>query len=88
MIKENEGKPTVFSEWEDCDCNECEHYWDSSCDGVKKDKKKPCNQFVATRSVIIPKQIEILQQQVKLLGFGMIVIGVLFMIIGFGGLLQ
>jgi hypothetical protein len=65
LIKENEGKPTVFSEWEDCDCNQCGRYWDSSCDGVKKDKKKPCNQFVATRSVIIPEQIKRLQKVVK-----------------------
>lgn len=67
LIKENEGKPTVFSEWEDCDCNECEHYWDSSCDGVDKGKKKQCSQFSATRSVIIPEQIKRLKKAVKLI---------------------
>ena len=65
MISENDGKKTVFSEWEDCDCNECEHYWDSSCDGVEKNKRKLCNQFSATRSVVIPEQIKRLQKVVK-----------------------
>lgn len=65
MTENKESKR--FEEWEDCDCNQCEHYWDSSCDGVAKDTKKPCNQFRATRNVVIPYQIEDLQQRVKLL---------------------
>lgn len=75
MISENEDKkPTVFGEWEDCDCNQCGRYWDSSCDGVKKGTKKPCNQFVATRSIVIPHQIKDLQKQIKLLTWGLIFI--------------
>jgi hypothetical protein len=65
ISEKNEVKQTVFSEWEDCDCNECEHYWDSSCDGVAKGTKKPCGQFSATRSVIIPEQIKRLTKVVK-----------------------
>lgn len=72
----SESKQTVFSEWEDCDCNECEHYWDSSCDGVEKNKRKPCNQFSATRKVVIPQQIESLQKQIKLVAFGGMLIAI------------
>lgn len=65
-----------FSEWEDCDCNQCEHYWTSACDGVAKDTKKPCNQYLATRKVVIPLQIEDLQKQIKVLRWAVILIAV------------
>lgn len=73
-----------FEDWEDCDCNMCERYWDSSCDGVKKGDKKPCNQFLATRSVVIPNQIEELRKQVELLTWGIILVatGVMIHIVG------
>jgi hypothetical protein len=70
----NETKPPVFSEWEDCDCNQCEHYWDSSCDGVGKDKRKLCGQFSATRSVIIPEQIKDLEKQVTILKWCVVIL--------------
>lgn len=56
-----------FSDWEDVDCNSCSHYWDSSCDGASKRRRKPCNSFLAQRSVIIPEQIKRLQKAVKLI---------------------
>jgi hypothetical protein len=84
LISENEGKKTVFSEWEDCDCNECEHYLDSSCDGVDKGKKKQCGQFSATRSVIIPEQIKRLQKVVKGLVWAVTFISVSLLLHYFG----
>ena len=80
LISENENKPSVFSEWEECDCNQCERYWDSSCDGVKKNKRKSCNAFMATRSVIIPEQIKDLYKQLKFVTWGEIIITVLIII--------
>lgn len=56
-----------FEDWEEVNCNECARYWDSSCDGVNKDNRKPCNSFIATRSIIIPEQIEKLREDVKVL---------------------
>ena len=61
-------EPKRFSEWVEVDCNECQRYWDNSCDGCKdalKGSKTPCNSFLATRSVIIPKEIERLKQAVS-----------------------
>lgn len=84
MISENENKPSVFSEWEECDCNQCERYWDSSCDGVKKNKRKSCNAFMATRSVIIPEQIKDLQKQIKLLRWAVMVIAVVTILTNIG----
>ena len=55
----------IFDDFPKVDCNECSRYWDSSCDGVNKDTKKPCNSFIATRSVIIPEQIKSLKKQIK-----------------------
>lgn len=58
-------EPKRFSDWVEVDCNECQRYWDNSCDGCKdalKGSKTPCNSFLATRSVIIPQEIESLKK--------------------------
>lgn len=54
-----------FEDWEKVDCNECARYWDSSCDGVSKGSSKPCNSYVATRSVVIPARLKVLEKRVK-----------------------
>ena len=54
-----------FEDWEEVDCNECARYWDSSCDGVTKGSKKPCNSFLATRSVVIPARLNALEKSNK-----------------------
>jgi hypothetical protein len=69
----------VFEEWEQVDCNTCQHYWDSSCDSVGA-FKKPCNSYVATRRIDIPRRIELLDEQVKKLTWFDILIGVSFII--------
>ena len=46
------------------DCNECSHYWDSSCDGVSKGSKATCNSYLATRSVVLPEKIRTLENEV------------------------
>ena len=51
----------VFDDFPTVDCNECEHYWTNSCDGVPKGANRSCNSFKATRSVVIPKKIERLE---------------------------
>lgn len=48
-----------FEDWK-VDCNECARYWDSSCDGVQA-HSKPCNSFHATRSVILPAELDALR---------------------------
>lgn len=53
-----------FEEWEKVDCNECSHYWDSSCDGVSKGNSIGCNSYLATRSVVIPEKINRLENDV------------------------
>ena len=58
-------EPKRFSEWVEVDCNECQRYWDNSCDGCKdalKGSKTPCNSFLATRQVKIPQEIERLKK--------------------------
>ena len=63
-----------FEDWKDVDCNECEHYWTNSCDGACKGSQKPCNSFLATRSVIIPEQITRLDKRITALGWGVLFI--------------
>lgn len=79
-------EPKRFSEWVEVDCNECQRYWDNSCDGCKdalKGSKTPCNSFLATRSVIIPQEIKQLKKAVKGLKTAVAILSVivLFMII-------
>lgn len=59
----NESKR--FEEWEEVDCNECTHYWDSSCDAVKQDDRRQCNSFLATRRVVIPARLNALEKRVE-----------------------
>ena len=73
----------VFDEFPTVDCNECERWWLDQCDGVKateKGSKRACSTFIATRQLIIPKQIESLQKRVKLLGWALILLGVAHLI--------
>ena len=64
------GDPKRFDDYTSVvDCNECARYWDSSCDGVSNDSKRPCNSYLATRSVILPEKINKLEKRVKDLGW-------------------
>ena len=56
-----------FEDWEEVDCNDCSHYWDSSCDGASKGSRVGCNSFLATRKVVIPEKINALEKRVKTL---------------------
>ena len=63
---ENEKNKKRFEDWEDVDCNQCERYWDNSCDGVPlKGSRRVCTAFSATRSVIIPLQIKRLERRLE-----------------------
>jgi hypothetical protein len=67
--------PKRFDEWEQVDCNDCSHYWDNSCDGVKAvidAPRKLCTSFLPTRSVVIPLQIKSLITHLKWLYGGLI----------------
>lgn len=79
MEMKMEKETKIFSEWEEVDCNECSHYWDSSCDGARIGSKAPrrlCTTFLATRNVLIPLQIKKLQRDVKWVSWASILIGV------------
>ena len=63
---ENEKNKKRFEDWEDVDCNQCERYWDNSCDGAPlKGSRRACTAFSATRSVIIPLQIKRLERRLE-----------------------
>lgn len=64
--QQNTSTQAIFDDWnETVDCNNCAHYWDDSCSGVCKGSKKPCNSFLATRSVVIPSQINAMRDVIK-----------------------
>lgn len=55
------------------DCNECEKYYLSQCDGVKRGKNKRCTSFIATRGVIIPQRLKCLERCI----LGLIIAGLM-----------
>jgi len=67
----NQDQPKRFEDWTQVDCNECARYWDSSCDG-SQGSQRPCNSFLATRSVVIPGQLKALEKRVDRLRISVI----------------
>lgn len=51
----------IFDEYQ-VDCNDCQHYWTDTCDGVKQGSTKACTSFLATRQTNIPEQIKKLEK--------------------------
>lgn len=71
-----------FEDWYEVDCNECERWWLNQCDGACKGSQKPCNSFLATRSVVIPAQIKSLKSHLKWLYSLLILEGVMLIVLG------
>lgn len=68
----------VFDDYIPVDCNDCQHYWNDTCDGVQSaDREVPCTSYIATRTSDIPKRIERLEKNVKELYTNSIVYGVI-----------
>mgnify|MGYP003328563371 CR=1 FL=1 len=67
------GEHKIFADFVEVECNDCARYWDSSCDAVSEGVKKPCNSFLATRSVVIPNKIDELRKQIRWL-YGCVII--------------
>lgn len=66
--------PLRFEDWEKVDCNDCQHYWDSSCDGASKGSTATCNSYLATRSVVIPAKVNALEKRIKRLEWHLILL--------------
>ena len=62
-----------FDEWSEVDCNQCQHYWNDSCDSVQQGVKRPCNSFLATRKVNIPAKLDSLKIKVKRIGLTLLI---------------
>lgn len=74
--------PKRFAEWEKVECNDCTRYWLDQCDGVSKASTKPCNSFLATRSVVIPEKLNRLESELKVIKvvYGLSIIALVIMI--------
>ena len=70
----------IFSDFEQVDCNDCSHYWDDSCGGVKKGTEKRCTAFLATRKVDIPLEIKALRERVKWLRISGLLVNIVVVI--------
>lgn len=70
--------PKRFEDWEEVDCNECERWWLSQCDGASKGAKVGCNSYLATRKVVIPEKITRLEKRISDLEWSLVIEGIAF----------
>ena len=71
----SERNNRIFDEYPRVDCEDCNHWWNNSCDGVKKGSERLCNAFIATRNVIIPQEIEELKKALRRLSVSLALLG-------------
>lgn len=72
----------VFDDYIPVDCNDCQHYWNDACDGVQSaDREAPCTSYIATRTSDIPKRIERLERDLKLMSTSHIIFGVAIVVL-------
>lgn len=71
------GNPKRFEDFIEVDCNECEHYWDNSCDGVSKAQKRSCTSYKASRSVVIPQEISSLRKEINGLRMALVILALI-----------
>lgn len=90
MEKQDKQETKLFSEWDsDVDCNDCEHYWDNSCDGATpKRLRRPCNSFLATRKVFIPEQIKALENRCESLKCSCITLSICVILLALYNILE
>ena len=69
-----------FEDWNEVDCNDCQHYWTDTCDGTTVGSEKRCNSFVATKRVDIPEQIKWLRGRVNGLNWAFIFVALAVLI--------
>ena len=72
---DNGNKPTpIFDDYSDVkECIDCQHWWDSSCDG-SEGSTRPCNAFKPTRRVSLPKDVERLRTRLDLLSWAVVLV--------------
>ena len=70
----------IFDDFTKVDCSDCSHYWDDSCEGVKKGSEKRCTAFKAVKRIDIPVQVERLRRAGKGLGWAVTGLGVAMLI--------
>ena len=71
----------IFDNYE-IECNDCQCYWDSSCDGVPIDQKRNCTSFIATRTKDIPMQIKKLNKKVDKLKVAVVSVLIIDILLG------
>lgn len=54
-----------FDDWNPVDCNDCENYQTSTCDGVLEGEKSKCKSYIAGRYTDFGRRIYELEQKVK-----------------------
>lgn len=75
------SRSKIFDDYE-VECNDCQHYWDDTCDGVPIGTKRKCDSFIATRTTDIPLQLSFVKKKVDRLKIAIAIVGVIDIILG------
>lgn len=73
MSKSQDVKQRFDEEWYSTPCQDCTHWWDSSCDGALQAPTSDCKSFSPTRSVTIPLEIK----RLKMLVYSLITVDII-----------
>lgn len=88
-MTENTTPKTKFDDWSEVkECSNCQRWWNDQCDGIPQGSVRPCKDFLATRNVKIPEEIESLRKRIKWLAFAGILIALSQIIQSIGVLFQ
>lgn len=81
-INQKENKKKVFDDY-DALCDDCQHYWNSVCDGVKVGSNKMCSSFKVIKKLDYGKRIEEIERKydrIEVICFWTVIIGGLFLL--------
>lgn len=66
-----------FEEWKRVECEDCDHWWNDSCDGVTEGVERRCTAFKATRRVVLPAKIEAVEKALEGLKRDLLILAIL-----------
>ena len=80
-----EQRPKRFANWEDIkeyvNCNNCQSYWDGSCDPPAIGSTRGCKAFKATRDVNYEAELKTLQKGLERAQISIVVMYVAFFVL-------
>ena len=80
-METNSTPKQKFDDWTEVkECSNCQRWWNDQCDGTLQGSVRPCKDFLATRSVRIPEELESFRTQIDTLKVACFSTGIILVI--------